>query len=92
MELISTQIEDYEGKCALCKYFRPAYSRTNRKSKSDSWLDDPGWCVRYPPVFVGGNLDPNDQCDTLRYGQPGVDGFDGCGEYVRIRTDEMQRL
>lgn len=75
------QIAYYEGHCALCKYFRGAYQRDGESNTL--WLDDEGWCVRFPPVFVGGDKDNTNECDNGRYKQPGVWGIDECGEWVR---------
>jgi len=83
MEPTAEQIESYEGKCALCKFFRGAWQRSPRPDTSGLWIDDEGWCVRYPPVFVGGEKTNDEECDTGRYKQPGVWGHDECGEYVR---------
>ena len=83
MEPTAEQIESYEGNCALCKFFQGAYQRGPRPDTSGLWIDDEGWCTRYPPVFVGGVKSDADECDTGRYKQPGVWGSDKCGEYVR---------
>lgn len=83
MEPTAEQIESYEGNCALCKFFQGAYQRGPRPDTSGLWIDDEGWCTRYPPVFVGGEKSDADECDTGRYKQPGVWGHDKCGEYVR---------
>ena len=55
------QIAYYEGHCALCKYFRGAYQRDGESNTL--WLDDEGWCVRFPPVFVGGDKDNTNECE-----------------------------
>jgi len=88
MSPIEEQIKSYEGKCALCKFFRGAYQR-ERDDGSGLWLDDPGWCVRYPPVYVGRDFrDAKDspqydtECYSSQFAQPGVQGSDECGEYV----------
>lgn len=71
----------YEGKCVFCKFFRPAHEPGPREC--GHWVDDEGWCVRYPPVFVGGDSNEGEECDQSRYMQPGVYGGDECGEFVR---------
>ena len=81
MQPTAEQIAAYEGCCALCKYFRGAYQRNDERDTL--WLDDEGWCVRFPPVFVGGDKDDTNECDTGRYKQPGVWGSDECGEWIR---------
>jgi hypothetical protein len=85
MELTAEEIASYEGHCALCKFFEPAFSRVNRPEGQEDWRDDAGFCIRFPPVFVGGlmmdlEIDP---CDCYRFKQPGVFGGNLCGEYVR---------
>jgi hypothetical protein len=84
MELTAKEIAVYEGCCALCKFFDPAFSRVNRPEGQEDWRDDDGWCLRYPPVFIGGlekDMD-TDPCGCDRFKQPGVHGGDRCGEYV----------
>ena len=84
MQPTKEQIESYEGNCALCKFFEGSLVRDyGREEEGHLWLDDAGWCVRYPPVFVGGIMKFDDDCDTGRFKQPGVFGSDSCGEYVR---------
>ena len=85
MEPTAEQVESYEGRCALCKFFRGAYQK-ERDDGLGLWLDDPGFCVRYPPVFVGRGLRSADydcECNSNQFAQPGVVGSDECGEYVR---------
>jgi hypothetical protein len=77
-------IRGYAGKCVFCKFFRPAYEPGPREC--GHWVDDEGWCVRYPPVFVGGDSDAYDVCDQGRYKQPCVCGSDECGEFVQSST------
>lgn len=72
----------YDGKCSLCKHFRPAYQRNADCHNGVLWIDAEGWCCRFPPVFVGGKFDDDDgECATSMFKQPGVNGHDECGEY-----------
>lgn len=81
VEVDTDVLDDYAGKCSLCKWFRGAYMR-NKRENIGHWIDDAGWCVRFPPVFIGGEKDYDTDVDTERFDQPGVDGSDECGEYV----------
>ena len=72
-------LSDYAGKCVFCKFFRDAYVPGTQEC--GHWVDNPGWCVRYPPVFVGGDADL-DECSSGQFKQPGVQGGDECGEFV----------
>lgn len=82
-EIDSETLGLYDGKCALCKWFRGAYQRARRAEGSTCWVDDEGWCARFPPVFIGGNKDDAEDCDAGRFKQPGVYGGDECGEYIK---------
>ena len=82
-QIDSETLDRYDGNCALCKWFRGAYDRANRVQNSGHWVDDEGWCVRFPPIFIGGERDASDDCDVGRFKQPGVSGSDECGEYVK---------
>lgn len=72
---------DYSESCASCRFFCGAYQRTGRGDYNGLWVDDDGWCTRYPPVFVGGESSPVADVDTKRFKQPGVRGADSCGEH-----------
>lgn len=67
--------EDYAGCCCYCRFFQKAYMHFD--------VDNPGWCVRYPPVFVGGEQDKEEDVDFDRFKQPGVVGGDMCGEFIQ---------
>lgn len=72
-------LRDYAGKCVFCKFFRDAYVPGTQEGLH--WVDNPGWCVRYPPVYVGGESDV-EECNRNQFKQPGVEGGDECGEFV----------
>lgn len=76
----------YAGKCCFCKFFRDAYIRTDEHP----WVDNPGWCVRYPPVFVGGEEDKGEEVDYSRFKQPGVVGGDECGEFLQAEAPNVE--
>ena len=73
-------MRDYAGRCVFCKFFRDAYV-PGTQEEGGHWVDNPGWCVRYPPIFVGGDED-SDECDSGKFKQPGVQGGDECGEFA----------
>lgn len=83
VEIDAETSAQYDGKCSLCKWFRAAYMRAENPARIGHWIDDAGWCVRFPPVFIGGEKDESDEVDTERFDQPGVYGHDECGEYVK---------
>ena len=58
--------------CSTCKHFSPKYLYEDY-----SWLDEDGFCERYPPTFVGGDTDEPDA-----FHQPVVNGAAHCGEWV----------
>lgn len=77
----------YEGKCCFCKFFRDAYFR----DKKNNWVDNPGWCVRFPPIYVGKKISSDVDVAFQQFGQPVVDGGSECGEFVQARPNEDRR-
>lgn len=71
----------YEGCCATCKHFYAAHSQWDTATVAEEWLDDEGWCNRYPPIPCKGR--ESGECNTRKYSHPGVVGSDHCGEYER---------
>lgn len=82
-------IAKYEGYCGTCKYLNSSLRKPTESTNTwETWFDsERDGCLRYPPVFVGGDKDAmtEDGCFcATNWQSPVVNAFsEGCGEYVR---------
>ena len=74
---------EYSKNCASCVHFVAAYARLKHDDGSH-WADDPGWCEKDPPVYIGGMVPEfSDEIeDRLKFfHHPVVEGCDRCGHH-----------
>ena len=82
-------IAEHDGFCGTCKYFEASLCKPTESTNTwETWFwGENANCLRYPPVFVGSDLDiktDEGDFDSLNWQHPKVDAFcRGCGEYVR---------
>ena len=78
-------ISCYRNHCGSCAHYRSSLVRPPENS-FDTWFNEEnGDCGRYPPVFVGGNLDDltdDYEFAARNYQSPKVHSFSPkCGEF-----------
>ena len=77
-------IEEYIDYCAFCVHFEPVHRRET--FEHDLWVDDTGYCTRFPPSYVG-----NDEGGGSCWDQPEVNGSGSCGEH-KVNKETVKRL